>query len=80
LLGREIAQCEERIRERNNEKRYLVEIERRKVLVRDRKVENGVRQKALVELTRVIDFVGKEVAALKKELGSLTDKRAFFGK
>lgn len=39
-----------------------------------------MRQKALVELTRVIDFVGKEIAALKKELGSLTDKSAFFGK
>jgi hypothetical protein len=39
-----------------------------------------VRQKALVELARVMDFVGKEVAALKKELGSLSDKSAFFGK
>jgi hypothetical protein len=57
-----------------------VEVERRKVLVRERKVENGVRQKALVELTRVIDFVGKEVSALKKELGTLSDKTAFFGK
>jgi C-terminal processing protease CtpA/Prc len=67
------------VREGNNEKRYLVEIERKKMLIKERKVENCVRQKALVELTRVTEFVGKEITALKKELNALnSDKNMFF--
>lgn len=48
------------------------------MLIKERRVDNCVRQKTLTELTKVIDFVTKEIAILRKELNVATDKGMFY--